>query len=289
MPNSTDPHLWNALKSELAKRGYAEGRDITFIEGNAEGNFARFPALAEDLVRAGVDLIVAAATPAVRAAKKATATIPIVIATAGDPVATGMVASFARPGANITGMSNMAGEVSIKMFELARATLSKLARAAMLHNPATRGSSGLLGMSDAAVKAGIAIRDLKATSAQELDSVLSGLARERVDALLVLSDPFLFSQREKIGAFGRTQRIPVFAPAREFVRAGALMSYGADYAANFKRAAHFVDRILKGANPGELPIEQAMAFELVVNKKTAAMLALTIPMTVQLQATEVIE
>ena len=289
MPNATDPHLWNGLKSELARLGHVEGRNITFVEANAQGNFARFPALAEELVRAGVDLIVAAATPAVKAAKNATATIPIVIATAGDPVASGMVASFARPGGNITGMSNMAGDVSIKMLELARATLPKLARIAMLRNPANSGTGGLRAMSEAATKLRIATSEFKAASTQEVDAVLDALVRERVDALLVLSDPFLVSQREKIGAFGRAQRIPVFAPISDFTRAGALMSYGTDYAADFRRSAYFVDRILKGAKPGELPIEQAATFELVLNKKTAALLGLAIPMTVQLQATEVIE
>ncbi len=289
LSNSTDPHLWNALKSELAKRGYTEGRDITFIEANAEGNFARFPALAAELVRTGVDLIVAAGTPSLRAAKQATATIPIVIATAGDPVASGMVASFARPGANITGMSNMGGDLSVKMFELAHATLPKLARVAVLRNPANPASAMSRGVTDAAARTGVSIRDLTTASAQEVDAAFGQLARERTDALIVLSDPFLVSQRERIGAFGRAQRIPVFAPLREFVHAGALMSYGTDYAAQFGRAAYFVDRILKGAKPGELPIEQAATFELVINKKTAAALGLAIPMPVQLQATEVIE
>ena len=144
-------------------------------------------------------------------------------------------------------------------------------------------------MSDAVTKAGIAVRDLKAASAREVEAALGTLVRERVDALIVLSDPFLFSQREKIGAFGLAQRIPVFAAARDFVQAGALMSYGSDYAGQFRRAAHFVDRILKGAKPADLPIEQAATFEVVVNKKTAAALGLMIPMQVLLQATEVIE
>lgn len=290
MSNSTDPHLWNALKGELAKLGYAEGRDITFVEANAEGNFARFPALAADLVRAGVDLIVAAGTPSLRAAKNSTTTIPIVIATAGDPVASGMVASFARPGGNITGMSNMAGDTSIKMFELARATLPKIARVAVLWNPANTSNTALPpSIRDAAARSGVAIRDFKAASVDEMDTALGTLTRERADALIVISDPFLVSQRDKTGAFGRAQRIPVFAPVRDFVDAGALMSYGTDYAAQFGRAAYFVDRILKGAKAGDLPIEQAATFELVVNKKTAAVLGLAIPMGVQLQATEVIE
>ncbi len=290
LSNSTDPHLWGALKADLAKRGYAEGRDIAFIEANADGNFARFPALAAELVRDRVDLIVAAGTPSLRAAKNATGTIPIVIATAGDPVASGMVASFAKPGGNITGMSNMGGDLSVKMFELALATLPKLARVSVIWNPANP-SNALLpaGIRGAAAKSGVTTLDHKAAGAADMDSVLALLVRERPDALIVLSDPFLVSQREKIGAFGRAQGVPVFGPMREFVQAGALMSYGTDYAADFRRAASFVDRILKGAKPGELPIEQAATFEVVVNRKTAAALGVTIPMAVQLQVTEVIE
>ena len=155
MPNSTDPHLWSALKDELAKLGYLEARDIGFVEASVDGNFARFPALAEELVGARVDLIVAAATPAVRAAKNATTTIPIVIATAGDPVASGLVASFARPGGNITGMSNRASDVSIKMFELARSTLPRMTRVATLRNPANPAWSGSTRLSEAAAKTGV--------------------------------------------------------------------------------------------------------------------------------------
>lgn len=289
LSNSTDPHLWGALKAELAKRGYAEGRDIAFIEANADGNFARFPALAAELVRDRVDLIVAAGTPSLRAAKNATGTIPIVIATAGDPVASGMVASFAKPGANITGMSNMAGDLSVKILELALATLPKLARVSVIWNPANPSNALLHGIRGAAAKSGVTILDHKAAAAADMDSVLALLVRDGPDALIVLSDPFLVSQREKIGAFGRAQRVPVFGPMREFVQAGALMSYGTDYAADFRRAANFVDRILKGAKPGELPIEQAATFDLAINRKTAALLGITIPMVVQIQATEVIE
>ena len=290
MPNATDPHFWNALKAELAKLGYVEGRDLIFVERNAEGNFARFPALAKELVDARVDVIIAAPTPAVSAAKQATATIPIVIATAGDPVASGLVASFARPGGNITGMSNMAGDVSAKMFELAQSTLPKLARVAMLWNPANPpNADAARNVRDAATKAGVAVREFKAASPREVDSALGTLTRERADALIIVSDPFLVSQRDKFGAFGLAQRTPIIAPMSDFVREGALMSYGTDYADNFRRSAHFVDRILKGAKPGELPIEQAATFELVVNKKTAAALGIAIPQSVLIRATEVIE
>ena len=290
MPNSTDPHFWNALKAELVKLGYVEGRDIIFVERNAEGNFARFPALAKELVDARVDLIIAAPTPAVSAAKQATATIPIVIATAGDPVASGLVASFARPGGHITGMSNMAGDLSAKMFELAQTTLPKISRVALLWNPANASVAGAVRrVHDAAAKAGVAVRDLKAASPQEVDSALGTLSRERADALIIISDPFLVSQREKIGAFGLARRLPVITPFREFVQAGALMSYGPDYAGHFRRSAHFVDQILKGAKPDKLPIEQAATFELVVNKKTAAALGIVIPQSVLMRAEEVIE
>ena len=142
---------------------------------------------------------------------------------------------------------------------------------------------------DAATKAGVAVREFKAASPREVDSALGTLTRERADALIIVSDPFLVSQRDKFGVFGLAQRTPIIAPMSDFVREGALMSYGTDYADNFRRSAHFVDRILKGAKPGELPIEQAATFELVVNKKTAAALGIAIPQSVLIRATEVIE
>jgi putative ABC transport system substrate-binding protein len=289
MPTSTEPHFWAALKRQLAELGYVEGRDMVYESRSAEGRFERLPALAEELVRARPDVIVTASTPGVRAAKAATATIPIVIATAGDPVRMGAVASLARPGGNITGVSNIAGETAPKVLELARSTLPKLSRVAFLWNPANPSWAGPAATRDAAAQNGLALLELQARVPAEIDAAFASLAKEPAGALIVLSDPFLVSQREKIGSLARAQGVPVFTQMLELVQAGALMSYGPDYAEHFRRAASFVDRILKGAKPGDLPIEQAATFALVLNRKTAAALGIAIPQSVLLRATEVIE
>lgn len=290
MPTSADPHFWNALKARLTELGYVEGRDVLYESRSAEGRFERLPALAAELVRARPDVIVTAATPPVRAAKGATATIPIVIATAGDPVESGLVASFSRPGGNVTGVSNMAGETSGKVIELARTTMPALSRIAVLRNSANPAAAYAVRNADeAAVKLRFAVLHLDAQAPQGIDAAFAALARERVGAMIVLSDPFLGSQRDAIARLATVQRVPVFAQGPEYVRAGALMGYGPDYIEHFRRAAHFVDRILKGAKPGELPIEQAATFALAINRGTAATLGIKIPAELLLRATEVIE
>jgi len=289
MPTSADPHFWNALKEGLTALGYVEGRDIVFESRSAEGRFERLPALAAELVRTNPDVIVSAATPGVKAAQAATKTIPIVIATAGDPVNTGVVASLSRPGGNVTGVSNRAGEVGPKLVELARSTLPKLSRIAVLANPTNMVSAQGRMTVDAAKKMGATVLELRAQAPAEIDAAFAAAAKERSDALIILSDPFLASQRESIGSLARAQRVPVFTQQHELARAGALLSYGTDYAEHFRRAAYFVDRILKGAKPGDLPIEQAATFALVVNRKTAAALGIKIPAEILVRATEVIE
>lgn len=291
MPTSTEPHFWNALKERLAALGYIEGRDIVFESRSAEGRFERLPVLAEELVRARPDVIVAAATPPVLAAKAATATIPIVVATADADamIKSGVVSSFSHPGGNVTGVSNIARKTGLKVLELARSTLPKLSSVAILWNPKNPGSPLASATRDAATQLGLALLELPARLPSDIDAAFAALAKERTGALIVLSDPFLVSQREKIGSLARAQGVAVFAQVPEHVRAGAMMSYGPDYVEHFRRAAYFVDRILKGAKPGELPIEQAATFALVVNRKVAAALGIKIPAEILLRATEVIE
>ena len=289
MPTSADPHLWNALKERLAALGYVEGRDIVYESRTAEGRFERLPALAEELVRARPDVIVTAATPGVQAAHGATKTIPIVIATAGDPIKTGVVASLSRPGGNVTGVSNLAGETGPKIVELARSTLPNLSSVAVLWNPANPASTSWRIAVDAAKKMGMTVIQLHARTPAEIDAAFAEVAKEQSDALIILSDPFLASQRERIGSLARAQRVPVFGHQHELARAGTLLSYGPDYAEHFRRAAYFVDRILKGAKPGDLPIEQAATFALTVNRKTATLLGIKIPADVLVRATEVID
>ena len=290
MPTSTEPHYWEALKKQLAALGYAEGRDVVYESRSAEGRLDRLPKLAEELVQAKPDLIVTGATPGVRAARAATATIPIVIATAGDPVSAGLVPSLSRPGGNITGISNIATETSAKTLELARSTLPAVTRVAILSNPGNSGSTNALNIArSAAATLGLTVVELQARAPSEIETAFAKLTKDRAGALFVLSNPFLESQREKIASLARTHRVPMFSQTPEFARAGALMIYGADYAEHFKRAASFVDRILKGAKPGDLPIEQAAIFALIVNNKTAAALGIKVPQEILLRATEVIE
>ena len=290
MPTSADPHFWDALKKQLAALGYVEGRNIVFESRSAEGRFEQLPRLAAELVAGRPDVIVAADTPPVQAAKAATPTIPIVIATASDPVKSGLVASFARPGGNVTGVSNMAGETTPKLIELARSVLPKLSRIAILWNPANPAASRALATArDAATQMGIGVIEVMARIPGEIDAAFASLAREPAGALIVLSDPFLVSERERIGSLARAQRVAVLGEMRELAGAGALISYGPDFADQFRRAAYFVDRILKGAKPGDLPIEQVVTFALVVNRKAAAPLGVKIPQEILVRATEVIE
>ncbi len=290
MPTSADPHFWDALKKQLAALGYIEGRNIVFESRSAEGRFERLPALAAELVAGRPDVIVAAATPPVQAAKAASTTIPIVIATASDPVKSGLVSSFARPGGNVTGISNMSGETTPKLIELARSVLPKLSRTAILWNPANPAAPRALAAArDAAAQAGIGAVEFTAKLPADIDVAFAAVAREPTGALVVLSDPFLVGQRERIGSLARAHGVAVFAEMRELVGAGALISYGPDFVEQFRRAAHFVDRILKGAKPSELPIEQVATFALVVNRRTAAALGIKIPQEVLLRATEVID
>ena len=290
MPTSADPHFWNALKERLTALGHVEGRDVVYESCSAEGKFERLPTLAQEIVRLGPDVIVTAATPPVKAVQAATKTIPIVIATAGDPVKMGVVASLSRPGGNVTGVSNIAGEIAPKVVELARSTLPGLSRIAILWNPTNPGY-GIEGPASLAAsrQMGLAVLELHASTPAHIDKAFASVAKERTDALIVGSDPFLHSQREKIVSLSRDQRLPVFGQVVEFPRAGALLSYGPDYAEHFRRAAYFVDRILKGAKPGDLPIEQAATFALVINRKTAAALGIKIPADVLVRATEVID
>ncbi|HTN29054.1 MAG TPA: ABC transporter substrate-binding protein [Burkholderiales bacterium] len=288
MPTSADPHFWNALKERLGALGYVEGRDIVYESRSAEGKFERLPALAEELVRARPDVIVTASTPPTKAARAATASIPIVIATGGDPVKMGVAVSLSRPGGNVTGVSNLSNESGPKLVEFARATLPKLSSVAVLWNPANLASADQVTL-ETAKQMGMTVLQLRARAPAEIDTVFASVAKERSGAVIVLSDPFLISQREKIASLARAQHVPVFANMVELTRVGGLLSYGPDYIDHFRRAAYFVDRILKGAKPGDLPIEQAATFALVVNSKTAVALGIKIPQEILVRATEVIE
>ncbi len=288
--NNTAPFL-EAFRQGLRELGYVEGKNIQLEVRWGEGKLDRLPALADELVRLRVDVIVAATSPSVLAAKRATRTIPIVMPLSSDPVGDGLVASLARPGGNITGLSMMAPEVGAKRMQLLKEVLPKLSRAvAVLWNPAYAGMGARFRDAQRnAPLAGVDVRSLEVRDTRELERALDAITRERPDALILLADPLTLSQRLRIVEFAAEARLPAMYEISEFADAGGLMSYGHNPGEMCRRAATYVDKILKGAKPGDLPIEQPTKFELVINLKTAKALGVTIPQAVLLSADRVIE
>jgi putative ABC transport system substrate-binding protein len=282
------PYL-DVFRRGLRDLGYVEGQSIIIEYRWAEGQYERLPDLATELVRLKVDVIVAVAV-AVRAAKQATQTIPIVMASADDPVATGLVASLARPGGNITGLSIIAHDLVGKQLQLLRDLVPNVSRVAVLWNPANRSHGPQLREAETAAQAlGAQLYPLEAQGPGEIDRAFATMTRERVGALLVLLDSMLLFQRERIADLAAKNRLPALYGLRWHAEAGGLMSYGANQLVQTRRVASYVDKILKGAKPGDLPIEQPTKFELVINLKTAKALGLTIPPALLGRADEVIQ
>jgi ABC-type uncharacterized transport system substrate-binding protein len=278
-----------AFRDGMRALGYP---DVTLEIQAAENQTERLAALAADLIGRHVEVIITDGGPAAVAAREATASIPIVIgATAGDLVQAGLVTSLARPGGNVTGFTISTGpELYGKRLELLREALPGLDRVAVLWNPRNDVARGTLGIIEAASKRlGIQVGKVEASDTQAIDKAFGSIARSRADAVLTVADAFLWSQRATIVAAAARHRLPGIYPEREYVDAGGLMAYGPNVPDNFRRVAGYVDRILKGANPADLPVQQPTKFELVINMKTAKALALTIPQTVLLQANQVIE
>ena len=264
-----------ALIAGLRALGYVEGKNIIIEYRWAEGKYERLPGLAAELVQMKVDVIVAAAV-AIRAAQQATTTIPIVMIGAADPVASGYVASLARPGRNITGLSNINADVSIKYLELIRAAVPKLSRVTVLVNPGHPSHPDYLKRIQAAGKTnGVTISPAQASTASQIESAFGAMKRERAGALIVLPDSFFGSQGRRIAELAAQQRLPTMFSSRERVEVGGLMSYGQNILEQDYRAATYIDKILKGAKPADLPVEQPTKFELVINMKTAKALGLT--------------
>ncbi len=279
-----------AFRQGLRELGYVEGQNIALEFRWAEGTYERLPDLAADLVRLKVDVIVAVAVPAIQAAQEATRTIPIVMAVVIDPVATGLVASLARPGGNVTGLSIMAPELVGKQLELLKEVVPKVSRVALLWNPANAGNAPQLREAEVAARAlGVRLQPLEARVPSEIDSAFAAMTRERAGALIVLADSMLFGQRTQIAGLAAKRRLPAVYGLRQHAEAGGLMAYGANILDSFRRAAAYVDKILKGAKPADLPVEQPTRFELVINLKTAKALGLTIPQTILMRATELIQ
>jgi putative ABC transport system substrate-binding protein len=280
---------WDALLDGLRERGYREGWNLIFERWFTEGHAERFPELAAELVRLRVDLIIVPTTPAAIAAKHATQTIPIVIPSAIDPVGAGLVESLARPGGNITGLSALGPELMGKRLELLKEVIPGMTRVAVLWNAANPANAAVWQETQAAAQAlGLRLHAQDVQGPQDLDGAFARTAQVHPDALLVLGDALLGMHRHHIAAFATQHRLPTMYGRRDYVEAGGLMSYGADFRDHLRRTATFVDKILQGAKPADLPVEQPMKFELVINLKTAEALGLTIPPILLFQATEVI-
>ena len=274
--------LFEAFLDGLGKLGYVEDQNLVIEWRSSEGDMERLPGLAAELVRSKVDLIVATSLQPARAAAAATSTIPIVFVVAADPVGQGLVSNLARPGGNITGLAMYEPrEISERVLQLLREATIKVSRLAVLTNPANPVHRDLMAQAlpSAARKAGVTLLPLDVQSLSELQRAFDTAQRERADALYVLGDVFTFVHRARIVALAAKQRLPAIYTSRRAVEAGGLMSYGPQLRDLFRRSATYVDKILKGAKPGELPVEQPTKFELAINLKTARTLGLTIPQT----------
>jgi putative ABC transport system substrate-binding protein len=290
--NSTaalEANLVGPFREGLRAFGYVEGKNSQVEYRWAEGRYERFPALVAELVALKVDVIVTAGTPAALAVKEATS-LPLVMVAVGDPVGTGLAATLSRPGGSATGLSSIAPDMEGKRLELLTEVLPKLAHIAVLWNPANLfhvGSSKQ--MRDAAQVMGIRANFFAARFSEELPDAFTAIVKNRPHALVVFADRVFLHQRISIADFASRNRLPVVVTHQEMVDSGALMSFGANYPDMHRRAATYVDKILRGAKPGDLPIEQPSRFELVINLKTAKALGLTIPTTLLLRADRVIE
>ncbi len=287
------PLLREAFHQGLRELGYVEGSNVVIENRAAEGKLERFPALAAELVALKVDVIVVGNTLAALAAKQATRTLPIVFANASDPVTEGLVASLARPGGNVTGLSNLAPGLVGKRLELLKQTVPGVSRVAVLWQPGGSGGSmdkDMLTEAEVAGRAlGVRLQFVEARGPEDFDRAFSDMTGARAGALTVLPIVMFFQERRRLVDLATKNRLPAVYPHREFVDAGGLMTYGPNLADLFRRAATYVDKILKGTKPADLPVEQPTKFELVVNLKTAKALGLTIPQSVLGRADEVIQ
>jgi putative tryptophan/tyrosine transport system substrate-binding protein len=285
------PDTWlKAFKQGLQEFNYVEGKNLIIEYRWGNGNFDLLPQMAAELVQLNVDVLVSANTPALLALQKATRTIPIVMLTSSDPLSVGLVASLARPGGNITGLSVMLREASAKRLELLRKVTPKLSRVIVLSNPKNPAVVKSLQETRAAAQTlDLKLDNVDMSEPSELDRALSVIVGTRPDALILLEDSVILSQRTQIATFALEHRLPSISPFREFTEVGGLMSYGPSMPDSYRRAAGYIKRILEGAKPGELPIEQPTKFELVINLKTTKALGLTVPLTMQTTVDEVIE
>ncbi len=281
---------YGAFLKGMSELGYIEGRNLV-IEGRySDGKAERLPGLAAELVGTKVDVIVATGTPAYHALQKATSTTPVVITVGGDPVAEGFAASLARPGGNITGLVNISTEIVPKLLELLASAAPKISRVAVLLNPDNGAHPEQLKRIEAAAqKLRVNISRMGAKTPEDIERAYAAMTRERVQAVIILNDTFLVQQSQQIAILAIKHRLASISGTQEYPKAGGLMGYGPDIADNFRRAATYVDKIFKGAKPGELPIEQPTRFYLTINRNAAKALGITLSQEMLLRADRVIE
>jgi putative tryptophan/tyrosine transport system substrate-binding protein len=279
-----------SFRQGLRNLGYAEGKDFTLEARFADGRVERLLPLAEELITRKVDLIVTTDTPATRAAQQATATIPVVMVNVIDPVGSGFVDRLAQPGGNITGLTSMTGDISTKHIQLLKTLIPKLSRLAVLVNPSNPAHRGVLSSIESASRQfGIATLPVEAPDRQKIGEAFATIAGAKADAMIVVADAFFAQQRQQIALLAARHQLASISANREYAEAGALMSYGQNFQDNVRRAATFVDKILRGAKPEHLAIERPTKFELVINRSTAKVLGLAIPHELALLADEIIE
>lgn len=281
---------YGAFLRGMRELGYVDGKNLIIEWRFADGKDERLPGLAAELVQLKVDVIVAAGVQPTSAAQKATTTIPIVMGNNSDPVGNGFVGSLARPGGNITGLSNLTGDLGPKYFEMLRRMAPKLSRLAILMNPTNVSHAMFLKTVQAvAQKSSVNILPVEARSPKEIENAFSTITRHSAEAVIVANDLFFDQQLRQIAELSAKNRLPSVAAVQEYVEVGGLMSYGPNFAENYRRAATYVDKILKGAKPGDIPVEQPTKLELVINRKTAKALGLTIPQSLLISADKMIE
>lgn len=288
--DSSSTRVYDGFQKGMRELGYFEGKNCVIQLRFADGKYERLPSLAAELARLNVDVIVAGTTLGVQAAHQATTTIPIVMVAVPDPVGEGFAKTLSRPGGNITGLSSIVTELSVKHLELLRTAVPKLSRVAVLINPLNPSDSLILEqIHGAAYARGVKVLPVEASSASQIEAGFGAMNRERAEALIVAADSYFDVQRDQITTLALKSRLPTIFSSREFTEAGGLMSFGQDLTEHYRHAASFVDKILKGAKPGNLPIEQPTVLELVINRRIAKALGLTIPQELLLRADKVIE
>jgi putative tryptophan/tyrosine transport system substrate-binding protein len=281
---------WTAFRERLRELGYVEGQNIAFEPRWGNGHVSGLPSLAAELLRTRVDILVTAGSEAALAAKRATGSIPIVMTTGVDPVGLGLVASLARPGGNVTGVTSIQSELAGKRVEILKECIPRAGRIAILWDSGNHGSALVEhDAKSAATSMGIAVQSIAVRSPSEFDAAFAAMKRARAEAVILVASPPFIGDRRRIADLALTHRLPMMVGAKEYAEAGGLLSYATDYPDLFRQAATYVDKIFKGAKPADLPVEQPTKFELVINLKTAKALGLTIPPSVLGRADQIIE